>query len=85
MIEPTRAQVAALALPGDDWPTGTARALRLLNAVAECRPCPMCAPGGVYDWHPEQLRGWVDDGQDACEACRCYFSAVSLGDPDDCA
>lgn len=85
MIEPTRAQVAALALPVDDWPTGTARALRLLNAVGECRPCPICAPGGVYDWHPEQLRGWVGDGQDACEACRCYFSAVSLGDPDDCA
>lgn len=84
MIEPTTAQVAALALPGDDWPTGTARARRLLNAVSECWPCPMCAPGGVYDWHPEQLRGWVDEGHEACEACRCYFSEASLGDPDDC-
>ncbi len=84
MIEPTPAQVAALALPGDDWPTGTARARRLLNAVSECRPCPMCAPGGVYDW-PDQVRGWVDEGHEACEACRCYFSVAALGDPDDCA
>ncbi|EPQ6932503.1 hypothetical protein ACUVZD_000146 [Pseudomonas aeruginosa] len=41
-IEPTDEQVAALALPGDDWPAGRARARRLLNAVKQCVPCPDC-------------------------------------------
>lgn len=81
-VDPTPAQVAALAQPGDDWPTGTDRARRLLNAVCECSPCPMCAPGGEFDW-PDQVRGWVDDGEEACEACRCYESSCRLGDPDD--
>ena len=48
MSEPTAAQIAALALPGDDWETGRRRALRLLEAVRVCRPCPLCAPGRAF-------------------------------------
>ena len=66
MITPSDAQAAALALPGDDWPTARRRAKRLLEAVCECRPCPMCAPGGELD---DGLRGWIDDGKFECRFC----------------
>lgn len=83
MIEPTTAQVIALSLPGDDWRSGTERARRLLNSVCECRPCPMCSPGGEYDSHPRPSPGWVDEEHEACEDCRIYFSVLSMHDPDD--
>ncbi|MNM49761.1 hypothetical protein D3C81_607720 [compost metagenome] len=88
MIEPSAAQVAALALPGEDWATGRRRAKRLLNAVCECRPCPLCAPGGEL---AGGVRGWIDDGGAACRYCAGYIDSVEEwhaehdGDPADCA
>ncbi|AXQ50955.1 hypothetical protein DZC31_30010 (plasmid) [Stenotrophomonas rhizophila] len=69
MIQPTDAQVAALALPGDDWATARRRAHRLLSAVRVCRPCPLCASGGELD---NGLRGWIDDERDSCVYCAGY-------------
>lgn len=74
-IEPSDAQVAALALPGDDWVAGRRRAKRLLNAVGECLPCPMCAPGGELD-DGSQVRGWIDDGRSECRYCSGFIDSV---------
>lgn len=73
MIEPSEAQAAALALPGDDWPTAWRRARRLLNTVCECRPCPLCAPGGPLD---DGLRGWIDDHKGECRYCAGYIDSL---------
>jgi hypothetical protein len=73
MIEPTDAQAAALALPGDDWPAARRRARRLLAAVRECRPCPLCAPGGELD---DGLRGWIDDDKTECVYCAGFIDSV---------
>lgn len=78
-IEPSDRQIAALAMPGDDWEAGRRRARRLLNAVQECWPCPMCAPGGRHHYHPLQLRSWVEDGREACAGCLCLVDEDSTG------
>lgn len=74
-VEPTDAQVAALARPGESWAAGRERAARLLNAVVECRPCPLCAACGELDQGAAQ-RGWIDDGRAECRPCAYYMDAV---------
>lgn len=81
MIEPTAAQVAALALPGDDLDTGLARARRLLNAVEQCAPCPDCdqqlsTPCGYTH------RSFLDAVHDCCYGCPAEAPLCDF--PDDC-
>ncbi len=66
-------------MPGDDWETGRRRARRLLNAVQQCWPCPMCKPGGPNHFHPQQLPAWVENGREACEACLCLADYDNTG------
>lgn len=81
MTEPTDAQVAALALPGEDWPQARRRAERLLAAVKQCVPCRYCDPEFLahYRWS----RGWVDETTAYADMCpRCYeFEHESPFDP----
>lgn len=74
-IEPSDAQVSALALPGDDWFAGRRRAKRILNSVCECRPCPVCALGGDLD-DGLCVRGWIDDDKAMCRYCSGYLESV---------
>lgn len=60
----TVARVAALALPGDDWPTARDRAYRLHRCVTPCEPCPVCNHDGAQRWG-----GWIDVPGYGCGAC----------------
>ncbi|MDQ0982673.1 hypothetical protein QFZ45_005939 [Pseudomonas synxantha] len=60
----SRAQVAALAKPGDSWADAQERAERLHSCVHECRPCHCCNATGRERWG-----GWVDDPAIGCPMC----------------
>jgi len=72
--EPTEAETAALALPGEDWPTARQRAKRLLNAVYLCVPCEQCDPEHLA--HYRLTRGWVDKPNER-ECPDCAYSRDS--------
>lgn len=60
----TRAQVAALAKPGESWAQAWERAERLHSCVRECRPCSCCNATGRGPWG-----GWIDDPSMGCRTC----------------
>ncbi|EPQ6932440.1 hypothetical protein ACUVZD_000083 [Pseudomonas aeruginosa] len=58
----------AIAAAGEGWPSATARAVRLLDAVRLCVPCPACDPEDCARYR--RPLGWIDDGHAECGVCR---------------
>lgn len=80
MIEPTDAQVAALALPCETWEAARQRTRRLLRAVRQCVPCLHCDAEDMARYR--FARGWVDETTFSVGMCpRCYGDTYDDCDP----